>query len=383
MRPVSERADAARGTATPVSLGEARLAPLELLLQEAWTVTRRSFGRRLVVSAPGVKGYRCGGFAEARGAGAAAGGEGEEGGGGAWAGAGTGGACFPAVSVTGSACALGCDHCGAFILRTLRPAGTPGGFRRTVERLAERGGHGLLVTGGCTPDGAVPLMPYLDGLARAAELGLRVVVHTGLVDGETARGLREAGVAQVLLDLIGDAETIRRVYHLDRPPADYRRSLEALLAAGLAVVPHIVVGLHYGQVRGEWEALSWVVEMRPPGLVLVMLMPLPGTAMAGTAPPPAEEVARLAAAARVLAPDLFVSLGCARPGGFLRREAERLCVDAGVNAIAFPAEETLRHARGRGLDPVYLPECCSLPATITGHLTLSSTAARRTLRNPR
>ncbi len=366
MRPVSEQGGATRGRPPADALREARLAPLEPLLEEAWAVTRRRSGPRLVVSAPGVKGYRCGGFAAAEGAGTAAGGAGEGRQGAGAAGPGTGGACFPAVSVTGPACALGCDHCGAQILRSLRPAGPPGGFRRLVERLAERGARGLLLTGGCTPEGSVPLAPYLDGLARAAELGLRVVVHTGLVDGETARALREAGVAQVLLDLIGDAGTIHRVYHLDRAPADYRRSLELLLEEGLAVVPHIVVGLHYGQVRGEWEALSWVVDARPPGLVLVMLMPLPGTPMAGVAPPPAEEVARLAAVARVLAPDLFVSLGCARPGGPLRREAERLCVDAGIDAIAFPTEETLFHARARGLEPVCLPECCSLPAAVSG-----------------
>lgn len=314
-----------------------RRAPLEGLLSEAWGAARRGFPPRLVVSAPGNKGYRAGAFCNSK-------------------------ACFPTLSVTGPACALGCDHCGGKLLESMIPAGDPRRFPALVEDLAGRGAHGLLVTGGCTPDGEVPLEPFLEGLRRAADLGLRVLVHTGLAGRRLARGLREAGVSQVLLDLIGDAETVRRVYHLDRRPEDYRDTLEVLLEEGLTVVPHIVVGLHYGGMRGEYEALGWVAEAPPAGLVLVVISPLPGTAMADVPPPPAAEVARLAAAARLLAPGLPVSLGCARPAGPARLEIERLAVDAGVTAVAYPAEETLRHAEGRGLELVFRQECCSLPA---------------------
>lgn len=326
----------ARG-ADPADLAELRRAPLEALLADAWAARRRAFPARLVVSAPGNKGYRAGAFCNSK-------------------------SCFPTVSVTGPACALGCDHCGAKLLESMIPAGDPRRFTSMVEELAGRGARGLLVTGGCTPEGDVPLEPFLEGMRRAADLGLRVLVHTGLAGRRLARGLREAGVSQVLLDLIGDAETVRRVYHLNRRPSDYRETLEVLLEEGLTVVPHIVVGLHYGELRGEYEALGWVAALRPAGLVLVVISPLPGTAMAAVPPPPGAEAGRLAAAARLLAPDLPVSLGCARPAGPARLEIERLAVDAGVTAVAYPAEETLRHAEGRGLELVFRQECCSLPA---------------------
>lgn len=323
--------------ADAAGLAELRRAPLETLLADAWAAARRAHPARLVVSAPGNKGYRAGPFCNSR-------------------------SCFPAVSVTGPACALGCDHCGARLLESMIPAGDPRRFPSMVEELAGRGARGLLVTGGCTPGGDVPLEPFLEGLRRASDLGLRVLVHTGLVGRRLARGLREAGVDQVLLDLIGDAETVRSVYHLDRRPADYRATLEVLLEEGLTVVPHVVVGLHHGEIRGEYEALGWVAALRPAGLVLVVISPLPGTAMADVPPPPAAEAGRLAAAARLLAPGLPVSLGCARPAGPARIEIERLAVDAGVTAVAYPAEETLRHAESRGLELVFRQECCSLPA---------------------
>lgn len=319
------------------TLAAYRLAALEDLLPEAWAEARRHFPPELLVAAPGHKRYRAGNFCNHRG-------------------------CFPSVSITGSACALGCDHCGTKILAPMLPAGDPVRFAHLVDDLAGRDTRGLLVTGGCTPQGDVPLGPYLSGLRRAADLGMKVLVHTGLVDRSLARGLKEAGVAQVLLDLIGDAETIRRVYHLDRRPADYRATLESLLDEGLTVVPHIVIGLHYGEVRGEYEALRWVAELRPTGLVLVTLSPLPGTAMGTVPPPPADEAGRLAAAARLVLVDLPVSLGCARPSGAARQAVERHAVDAGLNSIAYPSEETLQYAAGRGLRLRFREECCSLPA---------------------
>src|SRR5690606_42099947 len=46
-------------------------------------------------------------------------------------------------------------------------------------------------------------------------------------------------------------ETIRQVYKLDRPVADFEATLAALCETDMEVVPHIVIGLHYGRILGE------------------------------------------------------------------------------------------------------------------------------------
>ncbi len=267
---------------------------------------------------------------------------------------------FAAVSVTGSGCRLGCEHCRGRLLEGMIPARDAGHLERIGEVLARRGASGLLLTGGCDEKGRVPLGPFLGAVASLRSRGLTVLAHTGLVSRAGAEALRDAGVDQVLVDVVGDPETARRVHHLDRGPDDYLRSLSHLLEAGLAVAPHVVVGLHFGRIRGEPRALEALGRLGVERIVLVALRPLPGTPMEGVSGPAPEAVAALAARARVANPRAWVSFGCARPRGPGRTTLERYLVDAGVNSLAFPAEETVHHAEGRGLRCRFVERCCSV-----------------------
>ena len=49
---------------------------------------------------------------------------------------------------------------------------------------------------------------------------LRVAIHTALTDEAGAKEMEAAGVDVAMLDIIGAQETIREVYHLDRPVAE-------------------------------------------------------------------------------------------------------------------------------------------------------------------
>jgi hypothetical protein len=93
---------------------------------------------------------------------------------------------------------------------------------------------------------------------------------------------------------------------------------------------------------------------------LVVLRPLPNTAMAGVQPPGPEEVGRLTAVARLLMPHTPLTLGCARPVGRLKAPMERLAVLAGVNAVAYPDPATVRMAGELGLQVEFLESCCTL-----------------------
>ncbi|MBS7638993.1 MAG: radical SAM protein [Candidatus Bathyarchaeia archaeon] len=267
---------------------------------------------------------------------------------------------FPSISITGAYCSLNCDHCGGKILRTMIPATTP---RRLVEvcaELKEKGALGCLISGGCLPNGSVPIAKFLDAILEVKRrFNLTIVVHTGLVDFDVARGLRDAGVDAVSIDIIGSDETIRKIYHLNASVDKYAESLEALKAAGVAFTPHVLVGLHYGGLRGEIEALKLISKYDPPALIIIVFFPIKGTRMESIKPPPPKTVIDVLLKARWLMPNTPIALGCARPKGPHRIITDVLAVEAGVNAIAFPSVEAIEKARSMGLEMVFSQVCCS------------------------
>ncbi len=269
---------------------------------------------------------------------------------------------FVSISVTGSACALACEHCE---MKVLHGMGDLPRFEGSIYELcaqaADRGAHGVLVSGGCDAQGRVPLLENVPDLLRARrDFNLVVRVHPGLPDRETCEGLAEIGIDGAMVDIIGHRDTIRDVYHLEANPEDYDRALANLEDCGVPTVPHIILGLHFGEMLGERRALEIVTRHDPSLLVLVVLMPLSGTGMATVMPPPLTEIGKFFAEARLAMPTTPVMLGCARPLGALKVEIDRLAVDAGLNGIAYPAEGIVAYARDRGLEPTFVNACCGV-----------------------
>jgi uncharacterized radical SAM superfamily protein len=268
---------------------------------------------------------------------------------------------FLPVSVTGTSCALQCDHCKTHVLEGMITLEKDTDLFATAQRLQASGTEGILVSGGSNRTGGVPLLPHVTAMRRVREeLGMRVIVHSGVVSPKLAEGLVAAGVDGVMLDIIGAEQTIREVYHLDLTPDDFEHSLALLAERGLRIIPHIVLGLHYARLVGEWQALEMIRRYPVSTLILVVLTPLVGTPMAHLKPPPIEDVVEFFATARQAMPDTKVNLGCGRPMGKMKQEMDRAAIDHGLNGIAYPADGAIEYARERGLEPALYEYCCSL-----------------------
>jgi len=267
---------------------------------------------------------------------------------------------FPSVSVTGSFCALKCKHCGGKVLNTMLPALSPQRLVEVCKEIKSKGGLGCLISGGCLPDGSVPLERFVDAIAEVKKtLGLTVVVHTGVIDAKLAAGLADAGVDAALIDIIGSDETIREIYQLNVCVADYDRSLRVLHESGIPLVPHVLVGLHYGKLKGEFEALEMIAKYSPSAVIVIALMPIHGTVMEAATPPKPVDIARVLVASRLMLPKTPLVLGCMRPKGKHKTETDVLAVKAGVNAIAFPAEQAIKLAESLHLKTSFSSLCCS------------------------
>jgi hypothetical protein len=269
---------------------------------------------------------------------------------------------FPAFSVTAAGCALMCDHCQAKILEPMIPATTPESLDAQVRDLvATQDLRGFLLSGGSTRRNEIRYERYYPVIGRLKRdfPQLKVAIHSALLDERRAKAMEAAGVDTAMMDVIGADDTIRDVYHLDRPVADFEATLAALCATKMEVVPHIVVGLHYGRILGEPAALDIVSRHAVHSLVLVVVMPFYAKpAMFAT--PATADVGRIFLEARRRVPDRQVLLGCARPPGMHRRVTDAYAVMSGLDGIAFPADGTLAVAEAIGRPAVQEHACCSI-----------------------
>jgi len=254
------------------------------------------------------------------------------------------------VSVTGSKCSLKCGHCNGIYLQNMVSLEKALGSKRGRER-------SYLVSGGSDLQGKVPLLEKWIELKELATRGL-LNLHTGLVTEEEARQLSE--IARVVsFDFLGDNETIKNVYGLSVTVDDYLASYR-YLQKYTSVIPHICIGLYAGTIKGEYNALDLLKEEAVEAISMIIFRPTEGTAYSACEAPPAEEVARFIATARLMFPRTPIYLGCMRPGGRYRDAVDSLALRAGVNKIVLPAPAARRKAEELGLEISISEECCSL-----------------------
>ncbi|MDI6642597.1 MAG: hypothetical protein QMD95_00860 [Candidatus Hodarchaeaceae archaeon] len=269
---------------------------------------------------------------------------------------------FPTVSITGDECALNCKHCGRRYLQQMISCPSPDVLFRTCSELASNGARGALLSGGFNSEGYVPFEPFLDAIEQVKrETRLFISAHTGLAPNWLARELGRVGIDLADFDLIGDDETIELVLGTDRTVEDYRRSLHVLKRSLPHVVPHICIGLHAGEIRGERAALELAAEISPQALVILVLVPTPGTEFECIAGPSPAEVGEFIAEARLKFPEATLALGCMRPRDARRVEIEHQALRAGVDRMELPSEQTLQAAHKLGLRVRRLDGCCAVP----------------------
>lgn len=266
---------------------------------------------------------------------------------------------FPGVSLTGKSCGLNCDHCQGKLLESMIPVISPEELFNVCKSLRDNSAEGLLLSGGFDTNHTIPLTKFIPAIKRIKEdTGLKITLHCGILDQKTCIMLKEAGVDQALIDIIGDDDTIKNVYRTEKKVRDIVDTIKNLLNAQIPVIPHIVVGINYGKITGEYRALEIIKEFPVHILVFVSLMPIPGTPMENIKTPDAEDIARLIIKARFKMPDVIIALGCARKRGY--KDIDLWAIECGVNRIALPADEAIARAKDYKLFIEWQKTCCSL-----------------------
>lgn len=250
------------------------------------------------------------------------------------------------VSVTGTACSLNCKHCGRHYLESMIPINKMGIIPESTKS--------LLISGGSTIEGKVPVIEHLDEIKKLKKFKLNF--HTGLVSEDEAREISEVADA-VSFDFVGNDDVIKDVYNLNAKVSDYVESLENLLKFKKEIYPHITVGLDCGKITHEYKAIDILSSYDLEKVVFLVLIPTPSTYFENCNPPDIDEIKKVFKYAREKL-TCELNLGCMYPKGKLRDEIALAAIEADFNVVVQPSERIVNLLLEKGFKLTFQDECC-------------------------
>ncbi len=272
---------------------------------------------------------------------------------------------FPAISITGSECALKCEHCNKKYLKGMKQITENNDLEKFLLDLYENDGVGALISGGSELDGSVPLLNFLDTIKKIkTHTNLIINTHTGLLNEKTAKKLADAKVDMVSFDITMDEEIVRSIYHLNIELSEYKRAIDLLKKYNLNIVPHIGIGLYYGRLHKELDCIKFIQETKihPSLIVLIVLIPPKDSKTKFETPQPID-IAKVIALIRFVFPNTEISLGCMRPRGKIKIEVEKYALKAGITRIEIPSKDTLiwLGTHNSKIQYKFFSACCAIP----------------------
>jgi uncharacterized radical SAM superfamily protein len=273
---------------------------------------------------------------------------------------------FPAISLSGTTCELDCAHCGKEYLKQMLAVSSPDGLFELCKKLVNQGATGALISGGCDETGMVMLDKYIGTLSKIKqELPFIINIHTGFITQEQARNIVKTGTDIASVDIVGHRDTIKNVYGLNHQPNDYKEALQTLADEGIKnIVPHICIGLDFGEIKGEFHAMDMIADIEPAAIVFIILIPTEGSKMENCSPPKIDEVVKVIKYARVKFRYTPIYLGCMRPRSAKYRkysqELELKAISAGIDGIVLPSKETINYLNTNNIIFTIHNNCCAV-----------------------
>lgn len=249
------------------------------------------------------------------------------------------------ISITGGKCELMCEHCKGIFLRNMKWISNGNELLEAFREARKKGIKFILISGGFNRNGRLPIDHLLDYIKRAKEeTGLIVEAHLGLFkDFEKIRG-----IDVLLLDVIGNQNTITNYIKGNWKVEDYEYVLKEARKFIPLVAAHILIGVDFGRIKGEYNAIDIVVRAKVDALSILTLV---------QGNYELEDLIRVMKYARDRY-DGHLTLGCMRTKGRGRYLVEKIAIELGYNGIANPSMEAINYAKSLGLEVKELLGCC-------------------------
>jgi lipoyl synthase len=257
-----------------------------------------------------------------------------------------------AVSITDTNCSLGCAHCNGQYLKNMTPIDD---YKKDIDK---RHITSVLISGGCTYDGNVPIEDHIDIIKEFKDRGYTLNSHLGLMDKDNIDKVCEY-LDYVSFDLVFDEDTIKEVYKMNKNRNEYISTYE-YLQSKTNIAPHICIGLKGGKINGEYEIIDYLEKNSPKQLTFIVLIPTKNTEYENVDPPNISDVIDLLCEARIKLPKTKINLGCMRPRGEYRSKLDCVAIECGINKIVLPSRSCKALVKEMSLNIRESKECCIL-----------------------
>lgn len=258
-----------------------------------------------------------------------------------------------AVSITDTNCSLGCAHCNGHYLKNMTSIED---CKSNIKN--NRNITSLLLSGGCSEDGDVPIEKHIETIKYLKNKGYKLNSHIGLMNKHNIDLVCEY-LDYISFDLVFDKDTINEVYKINKSRDDYI-SIYEYIQKHTKVAPHICIGLKGGEVVGEYEIIDYLKTNPPEQLTFIVLIPTKDTEYENVNPPKIEEVLDVICEARINLPKTKINIGCMRPRGEYRSKLDELAIRCGINNIVLPSRSCKNLVKEMELRIKENKECCIL-----------------------
>lgn len=233
------------------------------------------------------------------------------------------------VSLTGFFCDRHCLHCNGVYLKGMTPK------EEALKKLSEKDYLSVLVSGGFNDEDKIPLVKNINLLKRIKKFNKKVIIHPGFLSLQEIKRVKPY-VDAASFDFIYDDDLIKKVYHLPYTGEDFRKEY-LLLRRNFRTYPHIIVGLDEGKIKGEFEIIDVLAEVKPSLVVFLVIIPTMGTAFQNIKPPDVDDVYRVFESAKRKLRLTKLYLGCMRPKGKYRDELDVMAYEVGFTGFVNPS----------------------------------------------
>lgn len=278
----------------------------------------------------------------------------------------------PILSLSGARCELKCEHCKTMYLRAMRPAGTPEELYEIAKECQPKGTKAMMLSAGSNKKGETMISPdFYDAIRRIKkDFGYYIGVMFGYGTRQRVKEMKALGVNSIILDVIGDEETMGNVYHLECSMSAIEDTIRYTFEEGIDVIPHICIGLNFGKITGEYAGIEMLTRYPIKLLNYIVITPTLGTPMADIDIPSPEQIARILIYSRFRLPRALHHLGCTRPiRGNYAEAVEAYAVRLGCNRISgISSDLPTRICDELGAEYNFSPHCCMYGNTLFDHL---------------